>query len=224
MGRDSDPRLQQTQRRLGSPRPRGRLRFAVIAAIACGAVVLTALALRRAAPPLPVLGVVPAFALVASTDTPFTSADLTGQVWVADFIFTTCQGVCPRLSAQMARLRDVLARHGLNGVRLVSFSVDPHNDTPAALRDYAGRFHADPAHWVFVTGSREDLHALIRDGFHVAVVEPPDAGGVITHSEKFVLVDQQAQIRGYYSALDNEAFRQLLRDVGTLAAAGQRGR
>ncbi len=228
-GRDIGRGRPYTKPRPPSSRQCGRTRLAVVAAVtavACGAGVLAVLALRRPAPPLPVLGVVPEFTLVASTDAPFTRAELAGRVWVADFIFTTCQGVCPRLSAQMARLQNVLARHRLGDVRLVSFSVDPRNDTPAALRDYASRFQADPARWVFVTGSREGLYTLIRDGFRLAVAETAQAGTggeIITHSERFVLVDGQGQIRGYYSALDNEAFRQLLADVGTLAASGRSG-
>jgi protein SCO1/2 len=206
--------------------PRLGARFAVVAgvaALACGAGLLATVAVHRPAPAPPILGRVPDFALVASTDAPFTRAHVAGRVWVADFFFTTCPGVCPRLSAQMARLQKELARKRLNDVRLVSFSVDPRNDTPAALREYARRFRADPARWAFVTGTREGLYTLIRDGFHLPVTEAADqgtpGGEIIAHSERFVLVDGEGRIRGYYSVLEEAAFRQLLRDASTLASA-----
>jgi protein SCO1/2 len=154
---------------------------------------------------LPVLGEVPAFALTSSHTEEVRSANLRGAPWVADFIFTSCPGTCPTMSAQMQRLQRALADRGLVDVRSVSFSVDPKNDSPEVLREYAARFGADPARWLFVTGERDRLHALIKDGFKLAVAERSpeentDGEGIITHSDRFVLVDAAGQVRGYYTA------------------------
>ena len=171
-------------------------------------------------PGLPVLGRIPDFALVDSNGQPLSQAQLAGGLWIADFIFTKCPGICPVLSAQMAKLQRALPREA-SALRLVSFSVDPANDTPAALRAYAERFGAEPGRWLFVTGNRDALHTLIGDGFHLAVAERAesantDGEGLITHSDRFVLVDRDLQIRGYYHGTDQESVQQLLRDINEL--------
>jgi uncharacterized membrane protein YozB (DUF420 family) len=105
-------------------------------------------------------------------------------------------------------------------VRLVSFSVDPEYDTPAVLREYADKYGAG-ASWLFITGEKAAIFKLSVDGFHLAAQDNPDAAtmpeqGPVIHSTKFVLVDPQAQIRGYYDSTDPESVRQLLRDVETV--------
>ena len=175
-------------------------------------------------PGLPLLGQVPAFSLVGSDGQPLSQAQLAGKVWVADFIFTRCPGLCPMLSAQMARVQDALGRDHTSGVQLVSFSVDPANDTPAALRSYAQRFRADKDRWLFVTGDRDALYALIGQGFHLAVADRPenqnaDGEGLITHSDRFVLIDRDLHIRGYYHGTDADSVQQLLDDIKSLDRA-----
>jgi cytochrome oxidase Cu insertion factor (SCO1/SenC/PrrC family) len=103
-------------------------------------------------PGLPVLGKLPEFSLVASSGRPFSQTNVAGEIWIADFVFTHCPGLCPMLSAQMAKVQGALVKQGITA-QLVSFSVDPANDTPEALRAYAERFHADATRWRFVTGT-----------------------------------------------------------------------
>jgi protein SCO1/2 len=169
---------------------------------------------------LPVLGVVPEFALVERSGRTVTRTELLGGPWVANFIFTRCSGVCPALSTQMARLQRTFGERG-RAVRLVSFSVDPSHDTPPVLQDYAQRFGADPRAWLFLTGARDTLHTLIGQGFRLSVAErsPEDAGAdgeLITHSDRLVLVDATGQIRGYYHGTEAEAVERLLSDVSAL--------
>ncbi len=175
-------------------------------------------------PGLPMLGRVPDFSLLGSDGQPLSQARLAGKVWVADFIFTRCPGLCPMLSAQMARVQDALGHDTSNRVHLVSFSVDPANDTPAALRTYAERFRADKDRWLFVTGERDALYSLIGQGFRLAVADRPenqnaDGEGLITHSDRFVLIDRDLQIRGYYHGTDADSVQQLLKDIKTLDSA-----
>jgi protein SCO1 len=167
-----------------------------------------ALLLRRAAPALHPLtasapliadyGTVPDFALIERSGRALSRADLAGTPWFADFIYTTCQGSCPLLSARMATLQ----RRAGASARMVSFSVDPARDTPAALTRYAERFSASPTGWLFVTGEPKALRELIGKGFHLAVVDPPpgepELEDTITHSEKIALVDADLRIRRYY--------------------------
>jgi protein SCO1 len=199
------------------------------AAIAAGAMVVAATwsAFRWGTErqQLPVLGTVPDFALVGSDGNPLSVQQLAGRAWVADFIFTRCPGMCPVLSAQMTRVQQALAEGSHSTVRLVSFSVDPKNDTPEALRAYAERFGADHDRWLFVTGNRDALYNLIHQGFHLAVAEraegeATDGDGLITHSDRFVLVDPNLQIRGYYHGMDDADIQQLLKDIAKLHGSG----
>lgn len=174
---------------------------------------------------LPVLGQVPEFALQSSRETQVRSSSLLGAPWVVDFIFTSCPGTCPTMSAQMARLQRGLAERGLEDVRSVSISVDPATDSPEVLRAYAERFAADTERWLFLTGERDELHSLIKNGFKLAVAERSaeentDGEGIITHSDRFVLVDATGNLRGYYHGTDPADVDRLLADIETLAAAG----
>ena len=156
---------------------------------------------------LPEYGKVPRFAFTAETGEPFRSESLTGRVWVANFIFTTCHGPCPRMTSQMRKLQTDLK--DLNDVSYLSFTVDPDNDTPPALAAYARQFGADPERWHFLTGSKAELDALSYDTFHLGRVGGPQ----IEHSGRFVLVDRKGRIRGYYDSSEPEALQQLASDI-----------
>lgn len=174
---------------------------------------------------LPVYGAVPEFTLTERSGSPIATADLLGRIWVANFVFTQCPGMCPGLSARMAtvqqHLRSGAPEDGRRGVRLVSFSVDPGHDTPAVLREYADRFGADPEQWLFLTGARETMSGLVRDGFKLSIAEVPaeqraEAPEPITHSDRFVLVDPRGRIRGYYHGTEAESVARLLADIDRL--------
>jgi protein SCO1 len=158
---------------------------------------------------LPTYGTVPEFALTAENGKKFGAADLEGRVWVANFFFTTCNGPCPRMSAQMHKLQGMLK--GSTEVRLVSISIDPKRDNTAALAAYAQRWKADPAKWRFLTGPAEQINVLSWDTFHLA-----SAGGSLEHSTKFALVDKKLQIRGFYDSLDSSGLADLATDIGKL--------
>jgi cytochrome oxidase Cu insertion factor (SCO1/SenC/PrrC family) len=172
--------------------------------------------------PLPVYGTVPAFSLVERSGAPLSAADLRGRVWVANFVFTRCRGMCPGLSTTMAALLARLAARGVHDVTAVSFSVDPTRDDPATLSRYAQRFAADPERWLFLTGPRAEVERVVRDGFRLSIVELPPgereaSPEPITHSDRFVLVDTQLQIRGYYHGTDPQGAADLERDLTSLA-------
>jgi protein SCO1/2 len=162
---------------------------------------------------LPELGSVPAFALTTQTGAAFSSDSLKGKVWVADFIFTTCNGPCPRMSAQMHRLQNALLKRSesLNSVRLVSITVDPRHDDAKTLLEYSGHFRADPRIWSFLTGPEAEIRKLSVDTFHVNT-----AVDLLEHSTRFILVDGKAQIRGYYESTDATMLNQLVVDIDKL--------
>lgn len=160
-------------------------------------------------PPLQDFGIVPDFTLTSQTGQPFGSRDLAGKVWVANFIFTTCQGPCPRMSAQFRQIQQRTGEPA--NLRFVSFTIDPARDTPAVLAAYAKRFQADPGRWIFLTGPAAELNRLSTGPFHAGAID-----GSLTHSTRFALIDQHGHIRGYYDSSDEEMVRQLVADVGAL--------
>jgi protein SCO1/2 len=141
--------------------------------------------------PLPILGQVPPFELIAQNGEPFSSQALNGHIWVADFIYTTCNGPCPMMSSRMRRVQISTAK--TPDVTLVSFTVDPEHDTPPVLAEYARHFTADPVRWHFLTGEPRRLNDLGLNTFKLNTVD-----GSLIHSTRFVLVDGARRIRGYY--------------------------
>jgi cytochrome oxidase Cu insertion factor (SCO1/SenC/PrrC family) len=154
-------------------------------------------------------GVVADFRLTERSGREVRLADLAGKVWVADFIFTRCEGPCPLLSRAMAGLQASFT--AFPDARLVSVSVDPVHDTPQVLTDYADRFGADKDRWLFLTGVPSAVKALVRGSLKSALQEngPSRPGEEVTHSVNFVLVDKAGHIRGYFDGNDPAALERL---------------
>ena len=163
--------------------------------------------------PLPAYGAVPDFQLVNQDGQSFGSQQLSGKIWIADFIFTTCPGPCPIISTRMSELQKPL---GKSDVHLVSFTVDPEKDTPEVLRVYADKLRKEPLRWDFLTGPIATIASLSRDGFKLGLSdgESPETGPI--HSTRFVLVDRHGAIRGYYDALAPDGVTKLLADTNHL--------
>jgi protein SCO1/2 len=171
----------------------------------------------RRAEALPVYYAVPAFTLTDQDGRTRGLADLAGQPWIGDFIFTRCAGICPAMTARLARLQPKVPA----GVRFVSITVDPEHDTAEVLKRYAHDYEAGPS-WLFLTGPRSDLYRLAVDGFKLeAMAVPPDqqqgGDGPFLHSSKLVLVDAQGRIRGYYDSADEAAVSRLIVAIAQLA-------
>ncbi len=165
----------------------------------------------------PVLYSAPSFRLIDQDAQPATNAQLLGHPWVADFFFTTCTSLCPMMSVHMAELQNQLP----DDVKLVSFSVDPLHDNPAALKQYAQRYHAQSGRWIFLTGDEKTQDQVIR-GMKIGLI-PAQGGNPIQHDEHFVLVDSKGRVRGYYDSLIPQRLQQLVHDARLLDAQGNGG-
>ena len=165
-------------------------------------------------PDIPSYYPLPEFSLTDQTGKAVTLHDLTGKVWVADFIFTNCGGTCPLMTDKMRKLQEALPPD----IHLVSFTVDPSRDTPKVLAAYAQEHSANRDRWLFLTGDKEALYDICVRGFRL----PLDAEGgtpaePIAHSTRFVLVDKQGEIRGYYSGTEGQELRRLAADAKKLS-------
>jgi protein SCO1/2 len=155
-------------------------------------------------------GAAPAFRLTDQTGHPFDSSSLSGHVWVADFIYTTCPGPCPLMSSQMHRLQEETAVEELTDVHFVSFTVDPVHDTPAVLAAYAKHFKCDGSRWAFLTGAPAELNA-VGMGFKLNPVN-----GSLDHSTRFALVDRRGHIRGFYMSSEDGFMTRLIHNIRQL--------
>jgi protein SCO1/2 len=168
-------------------------------------------------PELPTIAAVPAFSLLDQDAHALERDRLRGHVWVANFMFTSCPDVCPLLTERMSGLRTQLAAQR-GKVRFVSFSVDPQNDSPAVLKKYAREHRADFPDWSFVTGPIDRVKEVIVAGFK-QTMEPMASSDsrarTVLHGSHFVLVDDELEIRGYYSS-DPEGLKRLERDAQIL--------
>jgi protein SCO1/2 len=175
---------------------------------------------RQRPKPLPVLTTLPPWQLTDAAGRPFGSAQLRGRAYVANFMFTSCQTVCPTLSRHLARVQSATAGLG-DRLHLVSISVDPVVDTPARLTEYSHRYSADPRRWHFVTGEARELQRIAADGFLVALGATPTTGEGrpqrfdILHSANLMLVDGDGRMRGLYRA-DDDGLAELTREATAL--------
>jgi protein SCO1/2 len=189
-------------------------RYLVVMSVLTVAAVMTSLALRSGArarsdagSEMPLkLGQITGFELTDQTGAAFGSADLTGDFYLADFIFTSCAGVCPTMTSSMAGL--YREYEGDNRIHFVSITVDPETDTPGRLAEYAATFGADSGRWKFLTGDINVIESLARDQFLLG-----SAGEPVNHSTRFVLVDGSGAIRGFYDGTEPESVAKLRADL-----------
>jgi protein SCO1/2 len=184
------------------------------------AIAVVVVAARFKSRPLPVYGALPDFILTNQNGRQTTLADLRGQVWIADAIFTRCPGQCLAMSGHMKEIQNALPAG--RPIRLVSFTTDPAFDQPAVLKQYAERFGARDDRWTFLTGDKRALHSVEVDGLKLTVLDKPateqeSANDLFIHSEKFVLLDKLGRIRGYYDGQESSAVAAVVAAAQSLA-------
>ena len=158
---------------------------------------------------LPIISKIPEFDLVDQNSKQFTLENVQGNVWLADFIFTTCSGPCPIMTERMSMVQHDLLE--IDKLKFVSFTVNPDYDTPEVLKKYAQRFDVDDSSWSFVTGKYDQIQELIADGFKMG-----DTEEIVFHSTRFALVDHEGNLRGYYSGTEPAEHEILMRDIQSL--------
>lgn len=167
---------------------------------------------------IPTLTEMGGFSLVNQDGQRVTEKSFSGQVWAASFIFTRCPTVCPRMMTYTRALQSEAQEHKV-ALHFVSFSVDPDNDTPAVLKEYSKKYHADLATWTFLTGDFDDVKKTSVDGFRLSLEGSADANQAdfgILHSSYLVLVDKKSRIRGYYPTKDPKTRQKILQDAASL--------
>jgi len=168
---------------------------------------------------LPLNYAVPAFTLTNQFGQPVTLENLRGHVWVADIIFTQCAGPCPVMTATMAKLQARLPRS--SRAKLVTLTTDPDNDNPAVLKRFAERFKADFNRWSFLTGRKDQIARLAVDGLKLTAIpknpsERESDVDLFIHSELFVVVDRQGNVRAAFESYQPDAIENVLQAMAQL--------
>lgn len=154
------------------------------------------------------------FSLTDQLGGTLTLADLEDKVLVADFFFTTCPTICPKMSMEMARVQESFRDEPR--LMLLSHSVTPEMDSVPVLHEYAERHGADPDRWRFLTGERKQIYALARRSYFACLDEGDGGPQDFVHTENFVLVDPERRIRGFYDGTDTKDVDRLIKDIRKL--------
>ena len=153
------------------------------------------------------------FILTNQNGKEITQADYKDKIYVADFFFTTCQDICPVMTKNMYELQEELKYD--NEILLLSHTVIPEVDTVKRLKEYAIENNVDDSKWNLVTGDKKQIYELARKSY-LAVEDSNFNEFDMIHTENFMLIDKEKQIRGFYDGTNSEEINRLLKDIEIL--------
>ncbi len=153
------------------------------------------------------------FKLTNQNGKEITQANYKDKIYVADFFFTTCQDICPVMTKNMYQLQEELKND--NQILLLSHTVIPEVDTVEQLKEYAVENNVDDSKWNLVTGDKKQIYELARKSY-LAVEDSNYSQYDMIHTENFMLIDKERQIRGFYDGTNSEDINRLLKDIEIL--------
>ncbi len=157
---------------------------------------------------------IPSFRFLNQDSTWVSDKNLEGKIYIADFFFTSCPTICPKMKTQMLRLYERYANE--NQIALLSFSIDPDFDRPHVLNAYATRLQVKAPKWNLVTGEKSKIYELGQKSFMVTAQEDKNEAGGFVHSGAFILVDKQRHVRGIYDGTKEQEVNHLMEDIELL--------
>lgn len=165
---------------------------------------------------LPVLSYVQPFRFINQDSVGVTDQDLSGNVYVAEFFFTTCPNICPMMNQNMKKVYEKFK--GLEGVQIVSHTCDPDTDHPTRLKRYADSLGVDTRQWMFLTGRKDSLYQMARTSY---LLDDPANNlqrieDQFMHTQFFALVDRNGRVRKIYDGLKDKEIQVLLTDISAL--------
>ncbi|MBP6387227.1 MAG: SCO family protein [Pseudarcicella sp.] len=157
---------------------------------------------------------IPNFKFINQDGDTISEKTVKGKIYVADFFFTSCPTICPTMKTQMLKIYKKYLNN--SQVMLLSHTIDPSNDSPEVLKNFAENLHVNTQKWQFVTGKKEDIYKIGQKSYMVSAVDDPSQPGGIVHSGGFVLVDTKLRIRGIYDGTEPKKVEQLMLDIDLL--------
>ncbi len=164
---------------------------------------------------------IPAYELIDQNGQKFTSAQTKGKIYVADFFFTRCGTICPKLSTNLSRVQSIFSAD--SNIVIVSHSVDPKHDSSAVLNEYAQKYDAKAGKWFFLTGDKATMYNIAIKGYKLPAADASDYDKKIKsidetfiHSEKLLLIDKEGFIRGIYDGTYPPDVERLIAEIKVL--------
>jgi protein SCO1 len=144
-----------------------------------------------------------------------TQKEYEGKIYVADFFFTTCGSICPKMTTNLVDVQKAIQNNPK--VMLLSHTVFPETDSVPALKAYAEKYGVIDAKWTLVTGDKKDIYTMARKSYLAVKLGRPDQLYDMVHTENFVLVDQKRRVRGFYDGTKKEDVERLIEDINWLS-------
>jgi Uncharacterized protein SCO1/SenC/PrrC, involved in biogenesis of respiratory and photosynthetic systems len=157
---------------------------------------------------------IPSYKLIDQNGEVFDSKTVDADFKVYDFVFTRCEGICPKMTTQLIRVQEAFKDD--KDVVLLTLTVDPENDTPEVLKAYAKTYNAIPGKWYFLTGEKDSIYTLGQRQFFLTAKQNEADLTDFLHSEKMVLVDKKGWIRGYYNGTEEKEVDRLIIELKVL--------
>lgn len=157
---------------------------------------------------------IPDFEFISQDSVKITQKDFVGKIYVADFFFTTCPTICPKMKTQMLRIFKKFKDNPQ--VAILSHTIDPRHDTPSVLKEFSKNLGIQNSMWQMVTGDKTKIYEIGQKSYMVSATDDPKQPGGIVHSGAFILVDKNRHIRGIYDGTEPEKVDKLMADIEIL--------
>ncbi len=157
---------------------------------------------------------IPAFRFLNQDSVWVSEKDMEGKIYIADFFFTSCPTICPKMKTQLLRIYERYAAN--DEVRILSHSIDPTFDTPRILKQYAERLQVKAPRWNMLTGDKAAIYKLGEKSYMVTAQEDKNEAGGFVHSGAFILVDKNRHVRGIYDGTLETEVNHLIEDIEIL--------
>lgn len=155
------------------------------------------------------------FSFVNQNGKTITQKDYEGKIYVADFFFTTCGSICPKMTTNLDEVQKAIINNPK--VMLLSHTVFPETDSVPVLKEYAIKHHVDDSKWNLVTGDKKAIYSMARKSYLAVKLGKPSELYDMVHTENFVLVDQKRRVRGFYDGTNKEDVQRLIEDIAFLS-------
>jgi protein SCO1/2 len=154
------------------------------------------------------------FSFVNQNGKTITQKDYEGKVYVADFFFTTCGSICPKMTTNLAEVQKAIINNPK--VMLLSHTVFPETDSVPVLKEYAIKNGVVDSKWNLVTGDKKAIYTMARKSYLAVKLGKPEQLYDMVHTENFVLVDTKRRVRGFYDGTKKEDMTRLIEDINFL--------
>ena len=155
------------------------------------------------------------FSFINQNGKTITQKDYEGKIYVADFFFTTCGSICPKMSTNLSEIQTAFAHNPK--VKLLSHTVFPETDSVPVLKAYAKKYKVDASKWNLVTGDKKEIYTMARKSYLAVKLGKPSELYDMVHTENFVLVDTKRRVRGFYDGTNKEDMKRLIADITFLS-------